>query len=606
MEEAWFVRKKIPGITEQAKQMGISEELLQLSINRGVRSKKDLREYLSPSIQQLHDPSLLKDANKAVEILETKKIEKKSVRIIGDYDVDGVMATYILQVALLRFGLLVDFDIPDRIRDGYGINRNIVQKAYEDGIDTLLTCDNGIAAIEEIAYAKKLGMTVIVTDHHNLYYEEIAGEKSYQIPNADAVINPKQAACNDPFFKLCGAAVAYQLVRLLFQHQGFSEEEGLQFLQFVAIATVCDVMELTGENRTIVALGLQQLQKTTQVGLRALFAVNDLEAKNITTYHLGFVIGPCMNASGRLENAKKSLQLLLETDEQRAFSLALQLKALNETRKQLTTEMVCKAKEQISKQSLLEDQVILIYLSDCHESIAGIVAGRLKEIYHRPCIVLTDAKEGMKGSGRSIEAYHMFEALCACKDLLIRFGGHPMAAGVLLKKENFSALQKRLNEQAHLTEADFIPKVVFDFLLPFSKGTISFLEQLRSLEPYGNGNEKPLFGNCNVQFEKAMRFGKQKNVWKFVVKEAEGSVPYTAILFEREQEFEQKIEDWFGKKALEQLYGGEKNQIRLDLLYYPDLNQYKGRKQIQFVIAHYRKARKESIGGKDGRIKGTY
>ena len=428
--EKWFIKNKKANFKVIADTFGISETLAKLVVNRDIKSNEELEAYLKPSLDHLHGPEKMKDMEKSCNLLMQKIQEGAKIRIVGDYDVDGVMATYILYTGLSKCGANVDFEIPERIKDGYGINISIIDAAIADGVDTILTCDNGIAAIEQVKHAKEQGLTVIITDHHDIPFVEEEGERTFLLPNADAVVNPKQHDCEYPFEGICGGVVAYKLVEHLYKKMGIAKEELTELLEFAAIATVCDVMDLVGENRDIVYFGLQQINKTTNLGLRALIDAAGITGKKIAVYHLGFVIGPCINASGRLESAKLALELFLSKEKNHAELLAKELKELNDDRKEMTLEGVEEAILKIEQEGLLEDKVLVVYLPSCHESLAGIIAGRIKERYHKPAIVLTKAHEGVKGSARSIEAYNMFEELTKCKDILTKFGGHPMAAGL--------------------------------------------------------------------------------------------------------------------------------------------------------------------------------
>ncbi len=581
MMEKWFIKNKKADFDLIAKNFGISPILARLAINRGVTSKEQLEQYLNPSFKYLHSPYSMKDIKKASSILEQKIKEGKAIRIIGDYDVDGVMATYILYTALKQCGANVDYEIPDRIKDGYGINIQIVENAINDGIDTILTCDNGIAAREQVAFGKEKGMTIIITDHHDIPIGE-------PLPPANAIVNPKQEDCTYPFEGICGAVVAYKLVEVLYETFGFKGQALEQFLEFAAIATVCDVMDLTDENRVIVKCGLEKLNVTTNIGLQELILVNQLNGSKLSAYHLGFVIGPCINASGRLESAKIALRLFLTKERKEASLLAMELKRLNEERKDMTEQNLKKAIELVEEQNLLEHKVLVVFLKECHESLAGIIAGRLRERYNRPTIVLTRGKEGLKGSGRSIEEYSMFEEISKCKQYLSKFGGHPMAAGLSLPEENLSAFIKALNETTSLTEEDLIPKISFDMVLPFEQISIPLIEEIDILEPYGKGNTKPIFAIKDVFITAARVIGKEQNMLRLTVRSSSSNKTYTAMLFRGFDQFAECVNEKYGDGAFDDLIAGIKSDIVMDFIFYPSINEYNGYENIQIIIQNFR------------------
>ena len=587
--EKWFIKNKKANYKVIAERYGISEVLAQLIVNRDIKSNEELEAYLYPSLSHLQEASRLKDMELAVSLLKQKIAEGKRIRIVGDYDVDGVMATYILYTGLCRVGANVDYEIPERMKDGYGINSSIIDAAYQDGIDTIITCDNGIAAINQIQHAKDLGMTVIVTDHHDIGFVEEEGVRTYVVPNADAVVNPKQEDCTYPFEGICGGVVAYKLVDHLYERCEIPRKELEPLLEFAAIATVCDVMDLVKENRDIVRFGLERMNETTNLGLRALLEETQILDKKLTVYHLGFVIGPCINASGRLESAKLSLRLFLSDSKEEARRLAKQLKELNDDRKAMTNEGLEQAIALIEAEKRELDKVLVIYLPKCHESLAGIIAGRIKERFHRPTIVLTKAHEGVKGSARSIEADNMFEELNKCKDLLTKFGGHPMAAGLSLEEENIDVLRRKLNEVTTLTEEEMIPKVSIDMVLPLSKVNHGLIREIGMLEPYGKGNVKPLFVLKDVHVIKAAIIGKNKNVLKMTVSEKDNSsAKFTAMLFQNLDRFEEAVVSKFGEEGLRAMYGGYQSPVYLDMVFYPDINEYNGIQTIQILVQNYR------------------
>lgn len=587
--EKWFIKNKRADFSLIAKQFGISEILARLIINRGIKSNEELDAYLNLDDSKLHNPLMLKDVNMAADILMQKIEMGCKIRIVGDYDVDGVISTYILMKALDRCKGNVDYEIPDRVKDGYGINISIIEEAYKDQVDTIITCDNGIAAKDQIDYAKSLGMTVIITDHHDIPYNLEDGNKKYYIPKADAVINPKQVDCEYPFEGICGATVAYKLIEVLYDKFFIPSGEARELLEFVAIATICDVMDLVDENRVIVKSGLERIKKTKNLGLTALIQENQLEKQQISPYHLGFIIGPCINASGRLENAKIGLRMLLSTSKDEALTLAKQIKKLNDERKDMTNQGVISAIDMIEKSSMKDDKVLVVYLKDCHESIAGIIAGRMKEKYHKPSIVLTRGDHGAKGSGRSIEEYNMFEELNSCSSLMTKFGGHPMAAGLSLEEDNIDKLRQFLNSNTKLTQEELARKVSFDMMLPFHEVDIPLIEEFSKLEPYGKGNVKPSFVRKNVKIIKGIKLGQNKNVLKLTVIDMDyPKKQYCAMLFSEITSFEESIVHMYGQNQLDNIYGGQDNTICMDIVYYPDINEYKGYQNVQFVIQNYR------------------
>lgn len=585
--EQWVLLRKGAEFDRIAKKFGISPRLACLIRNRDVVGDEAIEQYLNGEITKLPDGNFMKDMERSVRILKGKIENHKKIRVIGDYDIDGVNATYILLEGLKNLGAWADSDIPDRIKDGYGLNMDLIERAYKDGADTIITCDNGIAAKEEIARAKSLGMTVIVTDHHEVPFEESEGRKHYILPPADAVIDPKQEDCRYPFKGLCGAAVAYKLMEKLYEAFGRSTGEISYLIENVAIATVGDVMDLVDENRIFVKEGLLRLRDTENPGLKALIECTGLDRNHIGSYHIGFVIGPCLNAGGRLDTAKRALALLNAKTQQEAKALAQDLKSLNDSRKDMTAEAVEQAAELVEDQPEGKDKVLLLYLPDCHESLAGIVAGRIRERYTRPVFILTDAAQGVKGSGRSIEAYHMYEGLNRCKELLDKYGGHKLAAGLSLKKENIAPLRRMLNETCTLTEQDLAEKVPIDMELPFSCVTEKFVSELELLEPFGKGNTKPVFAARNVSVLEGRILGKNHNVLKLRVRDSAGT-SIDAMFFGNIDSFFGFLEDRFGAGAKKRLLNGYADDIKLSVTYYPGINEYQGRRSLQIVITHYR------------------
>lgn len=572
MKEQWIEAPRIDGNQELAAQFHMSPMAMRLIRSRAGESEAEVRAYLYGTLDDLADARLMKGMTEAVALLLEKIRAGASIRIIGDYDIDGVNATHILVTGLRRVGAQVDTVIPDRLKDGYGINEHLIEQAKEAGIDTIVTCDNGIAAAKEIAYTKELGMTVIVTDHHEIPYREAEDStRTTILPPADVIVNPKQADCPYPYKKLCGAAVAWRLVEVLYQETGIPREEFLELAQFAAVATIGDIMDLTGENRILVRYGLKQLAETTNPGYRALLAVNGLEGKKLTAYHIGFVIGPCINASGRLDTAKRALELLNASSKDAAEKLAGDLKALNDSRKDLTAKGTAEAIRLIEETDLGQDKVLVVYLPDCHESLAGIIAGRIRERYFRPCFVLTDGEEGVKGSGRSIPGYHMFEEMTKVAELFTKFGGHPMAAGLSIPTENVELLRKRLNENCRLTDADLIPKLSYDAVLPIQYAGEQIIKELELLEPFGKENDKPLFAAANVRVKSARVIGKNRNVLKTVLEDDKGS----------------RLEGIsFGDVEADLHYIESKDTVCL--LYYPEINEFQGRRTVQAVIESWR------------------
>ena len=570
--ERWVLLRKGADFEAISKKFHISPRLASLIRNRDVIGDEAINQYLNDTIAELYDGMQMKGMPQAVEILTEKIRDREKIRVIGDYDCDGINATDILLEGLEKLGAKVDSDIPDRIKDGYGLNQHLIDRAHEDGIDTIITCDNGIAAAKEIEYGKALGMTIIVTDHHEVPYKENEAGRRYILPPADAVVDPRQEGCEYPFKGLCGAAVAYKLVEALCEANGQDVADLDYLLENVAIATVADVMDLTEENRILVKQGLEMLKRTSNLGLRALIQCIGLEGKKIQAYHIGFILAPCLNASGKLDTAKRALALLRAKTEREADMLAGDLKALNESRRDMTDRVVDEAMAKVERTDIRGDKVLVIYLPDCHESLAGLVAGRVRENYYRPVFVLTDSEDGVKGSGRSIESYSMYEELTGCGDLLTKFGGHPMAAGLSLDKENVEKFKRRLNDQCTLSEEELTEKVVIDMELPFAAITEHFIEELEYMEPFGKGNTKPVFAARGVAMQHVKIIGKNKNVAKATAIDAAGN-RMEAICFHDAQEFAKQC---------------ERNNGKMSITFYPGINEFRGERQIQIVITHYR------------------
>lgn len=585
----WFIAAKRADFDRIAREFDISPVLARLIRNRDVCGEEAIRKYLQGGLKDLYAPELLKDMDRAVEVIKKAVAEGKKIRVIGDYDIDGVCATCILVRALKSLGGNVDMAIPHRIKDGYGLNDHLIEQAASEGVALIVTCDNGIAAAAQIDLARRLGMQVVVTDHHEVPFTEDAasGERVYHLPPAEAVVDPKQPGETYPFAGICGAVVAYKLAQALGVEAGLLD----RLLEPAAFATIGDVMELQDENRIIVKEGLRRMHRTSFVGLRALMEVNGLDMRTVEAYHIGFVLGPCINASGRLESAALSLNLWLEEEYVRAVPMAAELKDLNDSRKAMTEAGVKRAVELLEEgqegapSSDRWDKVLILYLPDCHESLAGIIAGRIREKYHKPTIVLTDGEEGAKGSGRSIEGYDMFAELSACKDLFDKFGGHKMAAGLSLSREKIGELKRRLNENCSLTEEDFTPKVHIDIALPLSYVSEDFLRELELLAPFGNGNEKPVFAQKDVRLRAGRIFGKNRNVAKFDAVDGEG-LPHTLTYFGDTEKLKAFLSEKYGAEG-ERLFSKGGVSLPLTIAYYPKLNEFRGRREIEFVVTDY-------------------
>lgn len=568
--EKWMVYNKKADFQKIGSEFGIDPVIARLIRNRDIQDMKEIRSYLYGTLAEIPSPWKMKDMERAVQILQKKITQKKKIRIIGDYDIDGVTATCILLKGLKRLNANVDTYIPDRVKDGYGMHEQLIDKALEDGIDTILTCDNGIAAAAEIEYAKKEGLTVIVTDHHDIPFRDTEDGRIWIIPKADAVVNPKQNDCLYPNKNICGAVVAWKLIWALYERLGIDSDEIWDFLELAAIATVGDVMDQQGENRIIVKEGLKKLSSTSFEGLKALICVNNLEGAEITAYHVGFVIGPCINASGRLDTAARSLELLLADNMEDAMKLADDLYDLNQSRKAMTEQGKEQAIQSIEENNLGKDRVLVVYLPDCHESLAGIIAGRIREAYNKPVFVLTKGADGVKGSGRSIEAYSMYEELVKCSDLLTQFGGHPMAAGLSMEEKNVELFRRRLNDNCTLTEQDLIPKIMIDVPMPISYLSKKLTEQLKVLEPFGKGNSKPLFAQKNLRAVGIRVLGRNRNVAKMLLIDENG-IKMDAVYFGEAQEFVDFVQA----------------HDTISVTYYPEINVFQGRENLQVVIKNY-------------------
>lgn len=570
MNSKWMVYAKKADFKQIASEYGIDQVLARIIRNRDICGSKDIDMYLNGNLNDIHNPHSMKDADKFVDII-TKKIEEhKPVRIIGDYDIDGICSIYILFCGLKAAGADVDYVVPHRINDGYGINEHLIDNAINEGIDTIVTCDNGIAAYNQVRYAKDNGITMIVTDHHDVPFEIKDDKKVYIVPPADAVINPKQADCDYPFKLLCGAGVAYKLISLLYDRLGLDKKELEDYIEFMAIATVGDIVDLIDENRIVVKYGLKHIAHTKNTGLRALIEECQLDINNISSYHIGFVIGPCLNASGRIDTARQAIELMLCKDNEKAHNMAKELIALNNERKSMTEQETQKAIELVENTGLLKDRVLVIYLKDCHESIAGIIAGRIKERYYRPTFVITNAEDGAKGSGRSIEGYNMYEEINKCKNVLTKYGGHPMAAGLSLAISDIDIFRKMLNDNAILTDEDLIPKMWIDVPMPVSYANIRLVNQLKLLEPFGKGNEKPVFADRNLYVKTASVIGRNKNVLRCQLETEDGTyVPAVQ----------------FGINNIDDI---PRAGMRISIIYYPDINTFNGIMSLQIIIKEWK------------------
>ena len=585
--EKWIEIRKGGNFMEMAKKYGIDPLIARIIRNRDITDEKEITEYLYGGKEALHNPHLLKDVDKAAEIIAEGIAGKKAMRIIGDYDIDGVNATYILLEGIRRCGGNVDAAIPDRMKDGYGINEHLIGQALSDGKELLITCDNGIAAINEINFAKEKGMTVVVTDHHEIPYRNTEQGKEFLRSNADAIVNPKQNDCLYPCKGICGAVVAWKLVQVLYERMDIPVEEAEIFIENAGFATVGDVMDLTGENRILVKLGLKALEHTKNPGMKALIAKNKLSDKPLSAYHIGFVLGPCINASGRLDTAKRSLELLLERDEVKASALAGELVELNESRKYMTQQETQKALEQIEKEGREKDKVLVVYLPECHESLAGIIAGRIREAYQRPVFVLTRGEEGVKGSGRSIEAYSMFDKMTEVAELFTKYGGHPMAAGLSMREEDIDKLREQLNQKAELSEEDMAEVVRLDAVLPMSYFTVDTIRQLSVLEPCGKSNTKPVFADRNIKITRAGIVGVNRNVLKLHLLDSMGN-PVAGVYFGEVEKFLTFLSEKFGSEEVDAAMHGRENSIQFAAVYEPAVDTYSGRESVQAIIRRFR------------------
>ncbi|NSJ92239.1 single-stranded-DNA-specific exonuclease RecJ, partial [Coprococcus sp. MSK.21.13] len=556
-----------------------------LLVNRGIKTAYDINRFINASLEDLYDPFLMKDMDKGIELIKNAIEKNKKIAIYGDYDADGVTSTVILYKGLKRCGANFIYHIPDRENEGYGMNKDRIEKLKNEGVEVILSCDNGISAIDEIEFAKELGIEVVITDHHELGFVEKDEKREYILPKADATINPKRQDCTYPFKLLCGAGIAFKFIQALYSVMGISSKELYELLQYAAIGTVCDVVDLIDENRILVKNGIELLRDTNNIGLKYLIKETGINEKNLNSYHIGFVIGPCINATGRLETAKLSVELLLAEQDSKALELAKTLHELNQERQKLTSEGVESVREIIENSSIKNDKIIVVYNKNIHESIAGIVAGKIREEYNLPTIILTKGKEKAKGSGRSIEEYNMFEELIKCKDILESFGGHPMAAGLSIKEENIDKFREKLNNQCNLTEEDIIPKITIDEKLSPNNVSIDFINKLSILEPFGKGNSSPIFAEKKLEIDKILLLGKDRNTLKFIIK-IDNIRKMEGICFGRGNEFEEMLKKNYGENY--RFVMNNPKDIRMDFIFCPTINEYNGYVNPQMRIIDYR------------------
>ena len=584
--QQWILINKKADFKALGEKFNIDQVTARIIRNRDVIEERDIHRYLKGGIQDLYNPHLLKDGDRLVEILSKKIEEKKPIRIIGDYDIDGVMATYILMTALNRCGANVSMQIPDRIHDGYGLNKTLILKAHEEEIDTILTCDNGIAAIEEIAYAKEMGMTVLVTDHHEIPFEDVGGERVYKCSQADAIVNPHQKDCTYPYKQLCGAAVAWKVVCLLYEKFDIDFSEAELLLENVAFATVGDIMPLTDENRILVKEGIKRIRRTENIGMKALISQCGIQPEEIEAFHFGFVLGPCINASGRLDTAKRALELFFQTNPVQAMQIANELLVLNDERKELTLEGVEAAIRFYEENACEKDDVLVIYLPEVHESIAGIIAGRIKDRYYKPTFVLTKGAERVKGSGRSTEEYSMYEEMCKCQELFIKFGGHPMAAGLSLPEEKIDLFREKINKLSVLSEQDKKKKIRIDVPMPMDYVSLDLVREFSVLAPFGRDNMKPVFADKNIRIKRMSILGKNRNVLKLGLLTVQDRL-VSGVYFGEIDKLVSYLQEKFGKEQVDAAFAGRENTIELSVVYYPKINSFRGEEELQFEIQYY-------------------
>ena len=580
MEKNWLLKRSTINIKELSRSCGITESVAAVLVNRGIKEKQEINKFLNASLEDLYDPFLMKHMDKAVEIILKAIKNGDSIAVYGDYDADGVTSTTILYKALRNSGANVMYHIPDRESEGYGMSSERIKILKEQGVQLIVSCDNGISALEQVDFAKELGLRVIITDHHELPFNINAkGERQYVIPRADAVVNPKQLDCKYPFKQLCGAGIAFKLVQALFEKLEYPKAAAYDYLEFAGIGTVCDIVDLLDENRILVKNALKRINTTENLGLKALKNLIGIEDKAISTYNIGFQIGPCINATGRLDKAALSVELLLAEDEEMAKELAKKLVELNKERQDLTTSNVEQVIDKIEEEKAIEQKVLVIYKEDLHESIAGIVAGKVKERYNLPTIMLTKGKDMPKGSGRSIEEYNMFEELLKCKELLSKFGGHPMAAGLSIKEENIKSLRDKLNENCTLTEEDFKPKIRIEKRIPLRTVDFDFIASMETLEPFGKGNPSPLFAEKDIRVRNVSYLGKDGSTVKFLLDKGDGVNTIEALCFGRSEDFKALLNNNLGKNL---------GDLRLDLIFTPQINSYMGKQSLQLRVADFR------------------
>lgn len=580
----WFEIRKGADFTKIGEKYGISPVLARIIRNRELTEDRQIEKFLYGTIEEVYDGKLLKDMNKAVAIINEKIRTGKKMRVIGDYDVDGICASYILKKGLTLCGADADIVIPHRMKDGYGINEQLIKDACEDEVDTIITCDNGIAAYAQIEYANSLGITCIVTDHHEVPYEVVEGKKQFILPPAKAVVDPKQEDCTYPYKNICGAVVAWKLVLKLWEGYSATENDRREILEFAGIATVCDVMELLDENRIIVKEALKSMKNSANLGLRSLIKIHDIHLENLNAHHLGFVLGPCFNATGRLDSATRTLELLECKNERECIFLAAELKRLNESRKEMTEQGVEEAIRKIEEEKLEKDNVMVVYLPDCHESLAGIIAGRIREKYYRPVFILTKGEDCIKGSGRSIDGYSMYDEMSKCKELFLKFGGHKLAAGLSMEEKNVELFRKILNDNCSLTGEELEERVYIDITMPFAYATQEFMNELKLLEPFGTGNSKPVFAQRNITFLSMRIMGKTGDMAKFSVEDEQGN-RYSLVLFRHLDKFLKDVEQKYGGNVLNAFINQNRNSgVKMHVIYYPSINEYMGRREIQYVM----------------------
>ncbi|WP_411682836.1 single-stranded-DNA-specific exonuclease RecJ [Clostridium thailandense] len=584
-----MLRRSKVDIKKLSKNTNVSDIIASILVNRDINTEKDIEKFMNPNIEYLHNPLLMKDMNKGTNLIIDSIKQERSIVVYGDYDADGIISTYILYSALLRCGANVKYHIPDRVTEGYGINSESLRQLKEEGYEVVITCDNGISAIDQIKFAKELGMTVIVTDHHDIPFVEFEdGSRQFVVPEADAVINPKQKGCEYPFKSLCGAGVAFKFSQVLYEKMGICKEEAYDFMQYAAIGTICDVVDLIDENRIIAKNGLKMINETKNIGIKALIKETSLEGKKINSYHIGFVLGPCINATGRLDSAVLALKLLLAEEGEEASKLASKLHALNTERQNMTIESVNEIIEIIENSSMKDDKVLVVYKPDVHESIAGIVAGRLKERYNVPSIVLTQGENTPKGSGRSIEEYNMFEELIKCKGLMEKFGGHPLAAGLSIKEENIDKLRELLNNNCTLSDEDVIPKIRIDKQLKLKEITFALINDIEKLEPFGKGNSAPVFAEKNISVFRAYLIGKEKNILKLYCRPEGSFEKFDAICFDGGDKFVSMVRDAYGEERAMDILNNKPSNLKMDLIFSPSINEYNGNISLQLVVKDFR------------------